>query len=66
MFGWIRDAIDWISDGISSAWDNTVGVVTSDAAKMVFDVIFNCIFIRLCEKISVNSKTVIKVIYWSD
>jgi len=24
------------------------------------------IFKRLCEKISVNSKTVIKVIYWSD
>ena len=23
-------------------------------------------FQRLCEKISVNSKTVIKVIYWSD
>ena len=25
MFEWISDAIDWISDGISSLWDNTVG-----------------------------------------
>ncbi|WP_303766396.1 TIR domain-containing protein [Ruminococcus flavefaciens] len=49
MFGWVGDVIDWIGDGISSAWDNTVGVssawdntvgvVTSDAARMVFDVI---------------------------
>lgn len=52
MFGWIGDAIDWISDGISSAWDNTVGVVTSDAAKMVFDVIFNCIFIMIYDAIA--------------
>lgn len=32
MFDWIGDAIDWIGDGISSLWDNTVGVVTSEAS----------------------------------
>ena len=52
MFGWVGDVIDWIGDGISSAWDNTVGVVTSDAARMVFDVIFNCIFIMIYNAIA--------------
>ena len=34
MFDWISDAIDWIGDGISSLWDNTIGCLlyTSDAA----------------------------------
>ena len=52
MFDWIGDAIDWISEGISDTWDNTVGVVTSDAAKMIFDVIFNCIFIMIYDAIA--------------
>lgn len=52
MFDWIGDAVEWIGDGISSAWDNTVGVVTSDAARMVFDVIFNCIFIMIYDAIA--------------
>ncbi len=34
MFDWVGDAIDWIGDGISSLWDNTVGVVTSEAASL--------------------------------
>lgn len=52
MFDWVGDVIDWIGDGVSSAWDNTVGVVTSDAARMIFDVIFNCIFIMIYDAIA--------------
>ena len=32
----------------------------------IIEIVNVAIEMRLCEKISVNSKTVIKVIYWSD
>lgn len=52
MFDWIGDAIEWIGDGISSLWDNTVGVVTSEAARMIFDLMFDWIFITIYDGIA--------------
>ena len=52
MFDWIGDAIDWIGDGISSLWDNTVGVVTSEAARAIFDAMFDWIFMLVYDGIS--------------
>lgn len=52
MFDWVGDAIDWISGGVADAWDSTVGVITSDAARMVFDLMFNWIFISIYDAIA--------------
>ena len=52
MFDWIGDAIDWIGDGISSLWDNTVGVVTSEAARAIFDVMFDWLFMLVYDGIA--------------
>lgn len=52
MFDWVGDVINWISGGVADAWSNTVGVVTEDAARMIFDVIFNCIFNMIYDAIA--------------
>lgn len=52
MFEWIGDAIDWIGDGISSLWDNTVGALSSEVSEMIFDAMFNWIFITIYDGIA--------------
>ena len=47
MFGWVEDVVDWISSGVSDAWDNTVGTLTSEAARSIFDAMFNWIFMTI-------------------
>lgn len=48
MFDWISDAIDWIGDGISSLWDNTVGsavdAITDEIWNIMFEWLFNLIY----------------------
>ncbi len=44
MFDWISDAIDWIGDGISSLWDNTVGAAVDTVTDAIWDVMFEWIF----------------------
>lgn len=44
MFEWISDAIDWISDGISSLWDNTVGAAGDAISDAIWDIMFEWIF----------------------
>lgn len=44
MFDWISDAIDWIGEGISSLWDNTVGVAVDTITDEIWDIMFNWIF----------------------
>lgn len=44
MFEWISDAIDWISDGISSLWDNTVGAAADAISDAIGDIMFEWIF----------------------
>jgi uncharacterized membrane protein len=52
LFEWIGDAIDWIGDGISSLWDNTVGALSSEVSEMIFDAMFNWIFITIYDGIA--------------
>lgn len=52
MFEWISDVIDWVSNGVSSAWDHTVGTVTSEASRMIFDAMFNWIFMTIYDGIA--------------
>lgn len=52
MFDWVEDVIDWISGGVSSAWDHTVGTVTSEASRMIFDAMFNWIFMTIYDAIA--------------
>lgn len=44
MFDWISDAIDWIGDGISSLWDNTVGAAVDTVTDAIWDIMFEWIF----------------------
>ena len=44
MFDWISDAIDWIGDGISSLWDNTVGAAADAISDAIWDIMFEWIF----------------------
>lgn len=44
--------INWISGGVSSALGNTLNLVTEDATKMIFDIIFNCIFTMIYDAIA--------------
>ena len=44
MFDWISDAIDCISDGISSLWDNTVGAAADAISDAIWDIMFEWIF----------------------
>ena len=52
MFDWVEDVIDWVSNGVSSAWDHTVGTVTSEASRMIFDAMFNWIFMTIYDGIA--------------
>ena len=45
--------------------ENIIEIVNV-AIDMMLVFLYFSLLSRLCEKISVNSKTVIKVIYWSD
>ena len=44
MFYWIGDAIDWIGNGISSLWDNTVGNVTDAIGDWIWEAMFEWLF----------------------
>ena len=44
MFDWISDASDWIGDGISSLWDNTVGAAVDTVTDAIWDVMFEWLF----------------------
>lgn len=44
MFDWIGDAIDWIGNGISSMWDNTVGEVTTVIGDWIWETMFEWVF----------------------
>ena len=46
MFEWISDAIDWISDGISSLWDNTVGAAVDAISDANCDIMFAQYFVK--------------------
>lgn len=44
MFDWIGDAVDWISDGISGLWDNTVGSAVDAITDEIWDIMFEWLF----------------------
>ena len=44
MFDWISDAVDWIGDGISSLWDNTIGNVTDAVGDWIWETMFKWLF----------------------
>ena len=44
MFDWIDDAIDWIGDGISSLWDNTIGGVADAIGDWIWEAMFKWVF----------------------
>lgn len=44
MFDWIGAAIDWIGNGISSMWDNTVGEVTTVIGDWIWETMFEWVF----------------------
>ncbi|MCM1221357.1 MAG: DUF6045 family protein, partial [Lachnospiraceae bacterium] len=44
MFDWIGDAMEWIGDGISSMWDNTVGSAVDAVTDKIWDVMFEWVF----------------------
>ncbi len=41
---WIGDAIDWIGDGISSLWGNTIGGVTDAIGDWIWEAMFERVF----------------------
>ena len=62
MFSWIGDAIDWIGDGISSLWDNTVGsamdAITDEIWNIMFEWLFNLIYGAIADLFEfINSTT---------
>lgn len=44
MFDWISDAVDWIGDGISSLWGNTIGNVTDTVGDWIWETMFEWLF----------------------
>lgn len=44
MFDWISDAVDWVCDGISSLWDNTIGSAVDTITDAIWDVMFEWVF----------------------
>ena len=44
MFDWISDAVDWIGDGISSLWGNTIGNVTDAVGDWIWETMFEWLF----------------------
>ena len=44
MFDWISDAVDWIGDGISSLWGNTIGNVTDAVGDWIWETMFKWLF----------------------
>ena len=44
--------MDWISESVSQTWSSTVGIVTSDAARLILDIVFDWLFTRIYEGIS--------------
>ena len=49
---WLGDVMDWISESVSQTWISTVGIVTSDAARLILDIVFDWLFTRIYEGIS--------------
>lgn len=47
MFDWISDAIDWIGDGLSSLWDNTIGAAADAVSDAIWDTMFNWLFEKI-------------------
>lgn len=47
MFDWISDAIDWIGDGLSSLWDNTIGAAADAVSDAIWDTMFNWVFEKI-------------------
>ena len=44
MFDWISDAVDWIGDGISRLWGNTIGNVTDAVGDWIWETMFEWLF----------------------
>ena len=44
MFDWISDAVDWIGDGISRLWGNTIGNVTDAVGDWIWETMFKWLF----------------------
>ena len=44
MFDWIGDAMEWIGDGISSMWNNTVGSAVDAIIDEIWDIMFTWLF----------------------
>ncbi len=62
MFDWIGDAIDWISNGISGLWDNTIGsavdAITAEIWDIMFEWVFNLIYGAIADLFEfINSTT---------
>ena len=49
---WLNDIINLISESVAQAWSSTVGIVTSDAAQLILDIVFDWLFTRIYEGIS--------------
>ena len=52
MFEWISDAVEWISGGISSLWNDTVDSVVGTVTDAVWDVMFEWLFNLIFDGIS--------------
>lgn len=44
MFDWIGDAVNWIGEGISSAWDHTIGSAVDTVSDKIWDIMFQWLF----------------------
>lgn len=44
MFDWIGDAIEWMGDGISSLWHNTVSSAAESISDAIWDTMFTWLF----------------------
>lgn len=44
MFEWIGDVVDWVGEGISYLWDNTIGAAADAITSAVWDMMFQWLF----------------------
>lgn len=44
MFDWVNDALEWMQDAVSSAWENSVFSVTDDVTEAICEAIFRWTF----------------------
>ena len=52
MFDWFGDAVEWIGDGISSLWEDTVGEAVNTVSEAIWDVMFEWLFNLIYECIA--------------